>query len=141
MAYNFLRESKVYQQLLNSGPTSSPSYFNKLLSHLPPSISEPISKFLETTSTPVLVLLGVISFISAFLAYAAYKIWIYPFYLSPLRNVPGPPRGHWLYGQMPAIIKSEAGVIQGECGGRLQAERGLGACSLRQVKISLFASL
>jgi hypothetical protein len=43
-----------------------------------------------------------------------YRLILYPYFLSPLRHIPGPPLGHPVYGQFPAIIKGEAGIPQRE---------------------------
>ncbi|PPQ67620.1 hypothetical protein CVT26_006830 [Gymnopilus dilepis] len=43
-----------------------------------------------------------------------YDIYVYPRYISPLRNVPGPPLGHPIYGQFLKIINGEAGIPQRE---------------------------
>ncbi|KAE9404290.1 cytochrome P450 [Gymnopus androsaceus JB14] len=43
-----------------------------------------------------------------------HKLYIYPFLLSPLRNVPGPSLGHPLWGQFPKVINSESGLPQRE---------------------------
>ncbi|KAF8974541.1 cytochrome P450 [Flammula alnicola] len=54
----------------------------------------------------------------AFVAYGAYlimhQLFFWPYFLSPLRNVPGPPLGNPLLGQSPIIIKSETGIPQRE---------------------------
>ncbi|KAG6866223.1 hypothetical protein C0991_007248 [Blastosporella zonata] len=53
--------------------------------------------------------------IGAVLAYfVAHRLWIWPFVLSPLRSVPGPPLGHLIFGQSPVIIRSESGIPQRE---------------------------
>ncbi|KAF9269046.1 cytochrome P450, partial [Marasmius fiardii PR-910] len=47
--------------------------------------------------------------------YALYRIVLYPIYLSPLRNVPGPPLGpNLLIGEFGEIINGEAGIPQRE---------------------------
>ncbi|KAG6831755.1 hypothetical protein H0H92_007907 [Tricholoma furcatifolium] len=55
-----------------------------------------------------LMLLGAIS------SLVLYQIFLYPSLFSPLRRIPGPPLGHLIYGQFPAIIKGEAGIPQRE---------------------------
>ncbi|KAG6866189.1 hypothetical protein C0991_007739 [Blastosporella zonata] len=42
------------------------------------------------------------------------RLFLYPSLFSPLRRIPGPPLGHLLYGQFPAIINGEAGIPQRE---------------------------
>ncbi|KAF8070436.1 cytochrome P450 [Lyophyllum atratum] len=41
-------------------------------------------------------------------------LWIWPFLLSPLRSVPGPPLGNLVLGQSPTIVRSESGIPQRE---------------------------
>ncbi|KDR83719.1 hypothetical protein GALMADRAFT_236061 [Galerina marginata CBS 339.88] len=52
------------------------------------------------------------------LAYLIYlilhRLFLRPYFLSPLRHVPGPPLGHVLWGQSPTIIRSETGIPQRE---------------------------
>lgn len=48
------------------------------------------------------------------LSFIAYYVFLYPRYVSPLRVLPGPPWGHILFGQFPAIIRAEAGILQRE---------------------------
>ncbi|KAG7095348.1 hypothetical protein E1B28_006108 [Marasmius oreades] len=43
-----------------------------------------------------------------------YQLYLWPYIFSPLRNVPGPPLGHPLFGQSPTIINSESGIPQRE---------------------------
>ncbi|KLO20689.1 cytochrome P450 [Schizopora paradoxa] len=43
-----------------------------------------------------------------------YRLYIWPYFLSPMRHAPGPPLGHPIYGQWPEIIRNEAGVVQRE---------------------------
>ncbi|EIM88719.1 cytochrome P450 [Stereum hirsutum FP-91666 SS1] len=65
---------------------------------------------------PMHVAIGVASLI---LLRIIYLLILYPHFLSPLRHVPGPPTPltslrSILYGHFPAIIRSEAGIIQRE---------------------------
>ncbi|TFK73628.1 cytochrome P450 [Pluteus cervinus] len=48
------------------------------------------------------------------LVFITYYAFLYPHYVSPLRALPGPPWGHILFGQFPAIIRAEAGILQRE---------------------------
>ncbi|EEB87229.1 hypothetical protein MPER_15508, partial [Moniliophthora perniciosa FA553] len=51
----------------------------------------------------------------AIISYAlAYKLWLYPFFFSPLRTLPGPPLGHPIFGQSLTIINNEVGLPQRE---------------------------
>jgi hypothetical protein len=43
-----------------------------------------------------------------------YRLFFYPYYLSPLRNIPGPPLGNPVLGQFGNILRAEAGIIQRE---------------------------
>ncbi|GLB37392.1 putative cytochrome p450 [Lyophyllum shimeji] len=43
-----------------------------------------------------------------------HRLILYPYFLSPVRHLPGPPLGHPIYGQFPAIINGEAGIPQRE---------------------------
>ena len=51
-------------------------------------------------------------------AYVAYliihRLFLWPYLLSPLRKIPGPPLGNPILGQSPTIIKSESGIPQRE---------------------------
>lgn len=52
---------------------------------------------------------------SGFIIYRIlYQLYIYPTFLSPLRKAPGPPRGHWLFGQSPNVIQAEPGILHRE---------------------------
>ncbi|KAK7027335.1 hypothetical protein VNI00_015298 [Paramarasmius palmivorus] len=52
---------------------------------------------------------------SAVISYAlAYKLWLYPLFFSPLRNLPGPPLGHPIFGQSLTVINNEVGIPQRE---------------------------
>ena len=42
----------------------------------------------------------------------AYRLVLWPYFLSPLRRVPGPPLGNPLTGHFPTILKEAAGVPQ-----------------------------
>ena len=43
-----------------------------------------------------------------------HRLWIWPFFLSPLRSIPGPPLGHPIFGQSLVIVRSESGIPQRE---------------------------
>jgi hypothetical protein len=47
-------------------------------------------------------------------AFIAYRLWVWPYLLSPLRTVPGPPLGHPLFGQALTIVRGESGIPQRE---------------------------
>ncbi|KII92067.1 hypothetical protein PLICRDRAFT_50496 [Plicaturopsis crispa FD-325 SS-3] len=50
---------------------------------------------------------------AAYVVYrVVYRIFLWPYVLSPLRKVPGPPLGNPLVGQFPAIIHGESGIPQ-----------------------------
>ncbi|KIK58650.1 hypothetical protein GYMLUDRAFT_246041 [Collybiopsis luxurians FD-317 M1] len=41
-----------------------------------------------------------------------HKLFFYPLFFSPIRNVPGPPLGHPLWGQFTKVMSSESGIAQ-----------------------------
>ncbi|KIY66380.1 cytochrome P450 [Cylindrobasidium torrendii FP15055 ss-10] len=41
-----------------------------------------------------------------------YKLFLYPYFISPLRHLPGPPLGHPILGQLPTLHGENAGFIQ-----------------------------
>lgn len=45
---------------------------------------------------------------------AVHRLYLWPRFLSPLKNVPGPPLGNIFVGQSPTIIKNETGIPQRE---------------------------
>ena len=55
---------------------------------------------IETTTTYIA------TFVILLITYLTYIWIIYPFYLSPLRKLPGPPIEHFLLGNFIEIIKS-----------------------------------
>ena len=54
-----------------------------------------------------------------------YQVYVYPIYVSPLRHLPGPPRGHWLWGQSANILRAEVGVLQREWFKKYGDKRGV----------------
>ncbi|KAG6872955.1 hypothetical protein C0995_004839 [Termitomyces sp. Mi166 len=46
--------------------------------------------------------------------FVVHRLWIWPFFLSPLRSIPGPPLGHPIFGQSLVIVRSESGIPQRE---------------------------
>jgi len=55
---------------------------------------------LDSTSLVNFLVLGVIGWIT-------YKIYIWPFYISPLRKIPGPPSENPFYGNLKTLITAE----------------------------------
>ena len=55
---------------------------------------------LDSTSLVNFLVLGVIGWIT-------YKIYIWPFYISPLRKIPGPPSENPFYGNLKTLIIAE----------------------------------
>jgi hypothetical protein len=53
---------------------------------------------LYSTSITGFFLLGIIGWIT-------YKIFIWPFYVSPLRKIPGPPSDNPIFGNLKSLIK------------------------------------
>ncbi|RIB21093.1 cytochrome P450 [Gigaspora rosea] len=45
----------------------------------------------------------------AFISYALYKCYIHPFYLSPLRKIPGPPLDNFILGHYATFLNKEIG--------------------------------
>ncbi|RIB21091.1 cytochrome P450 [Gigaspora rosea] len=45
----------------------------------------------------------------AFISYALYKCYIHPFYLSPLRKIPGPPLDNFIIGHYATFLNKEMG--------------------------------
>lgn len=48
--------------------------------------------------------------IGSYVVGCLYFIFIYPFYISPLRNLPTLPNPHWLLGHMPQMMKTPPGA-------------------------------
>ncbi|KAF8070435.1 cytochrome P450 [Lyophyllum atratum] len=86
----------------------SPTISSKLLSSTIPHCADRILNDYRSGVFGLLVVLGTTAYL------VTYKLIIYPYLLSPLRHIPGPPLGHPLYGQFPAIINGEAGIPQRE---------------------------
>ncbi|KAF5344892.1 hypothetical protein D9758_011593 [Tetrapyrgos nigripes] len=58
---------------------------------------------------------GILAGIGVFTALVSYQLVLYPFFLSPLRKLPGPPLGpNLLIGRFGEIIRGEAGIPQRE---------------------------
>lgn len=53
---------------------------------------------------------AVVLFLLQVTSYAVYAVVIYPFFLSPLRHLPGPSGGHPILGQWLTIIKEPSGA-------------------------------
>lgn len=52
---------------------------------------------------------------SGYLTYKiSYQLFLWPYLLSPLKNIPGPPLGNPLWGQMSAMVNREVGHPQRE---------------------------
>ncbi|KAL0069273.1 hypothetical protein AAF712_003638 [Marasmius tenuissimus] len=52
--------------------------------------------------------------IGIFSGFAVYQMYLWPFVFSPLRQVPGPPLGHPIFGQSPVILNTESGIVPRE---------------------------
>ena len=52
------------------------------------------------------------SFPGLFIIKVIHQLYLWPIVLSPLRHAPGPPVKDYLYGELPNIIRAEAGVLQ-----------------------------
>jgi hypothetical protein len=53
-------------------------------------------------------------FTAQLLAWGVWRLFIYPHYVSPLRHLPQPSGGHWLFGQGLKIIKEPTGAPANE---------------------------
>ncbi|PKY44217.1 cytochrome P450, partial [Rhizophagus irregularis] len=51
-------------------------------------------------------------FVLGIIGWITYKIFIWPFYISPLRKFPGPPSESLLYGNLKTLMTEESGVPQ-----------------------------
>ncbi|PKC73895.1 cytochrome P450 [Rhizophagus irregularis] len=51
-------------------------------------------------------------FVLGIIGWITYKIFIWPFYISPLRKIPGPPSESSLYGNLKTLMTEESGVPQ-----------------------------
>ncbi|CAB4490172.1 unnamed protein product [Rhizophagus irregularis] len=51
-------------------------------------------------------------FVLGIIGWITYKIFIWPFYISPLRKFPGPPSESSLYGNLKTLMTEESGVPQ-----------------------------
>ncbi|GBB94344.1 hypothetical protein RclHR1_02340001 [Rhizophagus clarus] len=49
-------------------------------------------------------------FVLGVIGWITYKIFIWPFYISPMRKIPGPPSESLLHGNLKTIMSEEAGV-------------------------------
>ncbi|KIK58654.1 hypothetical protein GYMLUDRAFT_694329 [Collybiopsis luxurians FD-317 M1] len=61
-----------------------------------------------STSPLIVVLVGLTVY------WVLHKLFFYPLFFSPIRNVPGPPLGHPLWGQFAKVMSSESGIAQRE---------------------------
>jgi hypothetical protein len=52
------------------------------------------------------------SFVASVFGWAAYTVFLYPKFFSPLRHLPGPKDDHWLLGQYPRIAAEPTGIPQ-----------------------------
>lgn len=43
--------------------------------------------------------------------YIFYRLFLYTQFFSPLRHIPGPPKEHILYGNLPSIVKEPPGLL------------------------------
>ncbi|RIA79007.1 cytochrome P450, partial [Glomus cerebriforme] len=51
-------------------------------------------------------------FVFGFIGWITYKIYIWPYYISPLRKIPGPPSENPFYGHIKTIMTEESGEPQ-----------------------------
>ena len=50
-------------------------------------------------------------FVLGVIVWAIYKIYIWPFYISPLRKIPGPPSKNLIYGNFKELFTGQVNVI------------------------------
>lgn len=43
--------------------------------------------------------------------YIFYRLFLYTPFFSPLRHIPGPPKEHVVYGNMPSIVREPPGLL------------------------------
>ena len=46
-------------------------------------------------------------FVLGIIGWITYKLYIFPYYISPLRKIPGPPSENLLYGNIKRLITEE----------------------------------
>jgi hypothetical protein len=59
---------------------------------------------LDLSSSVIFLVFGVVGWL-------IYKVHIWPYYLSPLRNIPGPPSDNPFYGNFRKLIAKEVNII------------------------------
>ena len=50
-------------------------------------------------------------FVLVVIGWATYKTYIWPFYISPLRKIPGPPSDNPLFGNFKSLLTEEVNMI------------------------------
>jgi hypothetical protein len=46
-------------------------------------------------------------FVITLIGWVTYKVYIFPYYVSPLRKIPGPPSENLFYGHLKTLIMEE----------------------------------
>ncbi|KZP14082.1 cytochrome P450 [Athelia psychrophila] len=73
----------------------------------------PHTSIMETIISELAKPTNILLLLATFLAYKViYQVFLWPYLLSPLRNVPGPPVGNHLIGQLATIIREEPAAPQ-----------------------------
>ena len=50
-------------------------------------------------------------FVLGVIGWFTYKVYIWPYYISPLRNLPGPPSESLLYGNFRTALVKEVNIV------------------------------
>jgi len=84
------------------------------------SLTSLVSAYIATQQAPLTSkLLFAGAFVASWAVLAAgwgvYTVFLWPFFLSPLRHLPEPKGGSWIHGQWARIVKDPTGVPQTEC--------------------------
>jgi hypothetical protein len=50
-------------------------------------------------------------FVLGVIGWFFYKVYIFPYYISPLRNIPGPPSDNLIFGNIGTMIMKEVNIV------------------------------
>jgi hypothetical protein len=50
-------------------------------------------------------------FVLGVIGWVTYKVYIWPFYISPLRKIPGPPSDNLLYGNVKSFFTEGVSIV------------------------------
>ena len=51
------------------------------------------------------------SFVLGIIGWVTYKVYIWPYYVSPMRNIPGPPSENPFYGSFKSIFMEGVNIV------------------------------